>query len=363
MKLALLVPDLGGTHGWSQYSLSLIHALHRAGVYPTLLTTQNSPPQAFETHALLPNVVPLGNRIALNMLRQTPRLRQRLRGHDVVHSTVEHYGVVQQLNIANHARYVLTIHGTYAHLPVMSRFPLNALYRHTFTHSQLVCVSHYTANVVKSVVPTAHTHVIPNGVNTARFAHLPTLPKNGRTVLATGGIKQRKGTLELVEAIAVVRQTLPDVRCVIVGRVYEQAYYQRVLQAIDEHNLHENVLLTGFVNDDELLRWYAQADVFVLPSVNKGYHFEGFGLVHLEASAASLPVIGTTDCGAEDAIEHGVTGLLVSQTDLDTRLPHAILDILLNPKKAHEMGNAGKLKAQSQTWDTVAQALLKVYAP
>jgi glycosyltransferase involved in cell wall biosynthesis len=361
MKLALLVPDLTGAHGWSQYSLSLIHALHRANIYPTLLTAQNSPPQAFETHPLLPNVVPLGNRIVPSMLRQIPRLRQLLRGHDVVHSTVEHYGTVQVLNSGNQ-RYVLTIHGTYAHLPVMSRFPLNALYRHTFRHSDLVCVSHYTAKIVKNVVPTAHTHVIPNGVDTARFAHLPALPKNGRIVLATGGIKRRKGTLELVQAIAVVRQTLPDVHCVIVGRVYEQAYHQRVLQAIDQHNLHEHITLTGFVSDNELLRWYAQADVFVLPSVNSGYHFEGFGLVHLEASAAGLPVIGTSDCGAEDAIKHGVTGLLVSQSDLATRLPHAILDILLNPKKAQEMGNAGKLKAHAQTWDTVAQALLKVYA-
>ena len=65
------------------------------------------------------------------------------------------------------------------------------------------------------------------------------------------------------------------------------------------------------------------------------------GLV-LAAGAAGLPVIGTRDCGAEDAIDHQTTGLLVSQERLDSELPQAILRILTQPELAARMGAAGR---------------------
>ena len=57
-----------------------------------------------------------------------------------------------------------------------------------------------------------------------------------------------------------------------------------------------------------------------MASLNVGWKFEGFGLTLLEASAAGLPVIGTRDCGAEDAVIEGETGLLVAQSDLEHEL-------------------------------------------
>jgi phosphatidyl-myo-inositol dimannoside synthase len=107
--------------------------------------------------------------------------------------------------------------------------------------------------------------------------------------------------------------------------------------------------------------WHGAADVFVLPSINAGWKFEGYGLVHMEASAAGLPVIGTTGCGVEDTVDDGVTGLLIPQSEIAEKLPQAILGLLSNPEKARRLGEAGKAKARRQTWDHVAGQMIALY--
>jgi phosphatidylinositol alpha-1,6-mannosyltransferase len=181
-------------------------------------------------------------------------------------------------------------------------------------------------------------------------------------VLSVGAVKRRKGTLELVQAMAAVRRHIPDVQCVILGSLdAESGYVEGVRAAIAALGLEDCVYLPGRVPDETLLGWYSAADVFVLPSMNDSWKFEGYGLVHLEASAAGLPVVGTTDCGAADAIEDGVTGLLVPQAGIAETLPGAILSILNDPVRARQMGGAGREKAQRQTWDHVAQQMIALY--
>jgi glycosyltransferase involved in cell wall biosynthesis len=162
--------------------------------------------------------------------------------------------------------------------------------------------------------------------------------------------------------MATVRQQYPAARLVILGNPYPaSAYTQQVMAEIKRLKLADTVQIRGFVDDVELLVWYARADVFAMPSMNEGWEFEGFGLVHLEASAAALPVIGARDTGNEDAIEHGVTGYLVSQEGIDDELPRYLLDLLADPALRNRMGQAGRARALRQTWDSVAQQYLALY--
>jgi phosphatidylinositol alpha-1,6-mannosyltransferase len=162
--------------------------------------------------------------------------------------------------------------------------------------------------------------------------------------------------------MAAVRQQIPGVQCVILGSLNTRSgYIACVKAAIAELGLTDCVHLLGRVSDETLLGWYGAADVFVLPSINDGWKFEGYGLVHMEASAAGLPVIGTTECGAADAIDDGVTGLLVPQSGIAEALPGAILSILSDPARARRMGDAGRARAQRQTWDHVAQQMIALY--
>ena len=109
------------------------------------------------------------------------------------------------------------------------------------------------------------------------------------------------------------------------------------------------------------MRRYRTADLFCVPSMNDGWRFEGFGQVHLEAGAFGIPAIGTRECGAADAIDEGVTGLLVSQLSIETELPEAILKLLDDPALRARMGEANRSKAERTTWESVAARYIALY--
>ncbi|MBL8157047.1 MAG: glycosyltransferase family 4 protein, partial [Anaerolineae bacterium] len=134
-----------------------------------------------------------------------------------------------------------------------------------------------------------------------------------------------------------------------------------VRAAIERLGLGGCVQLLGSVSEAELLGWYGRASLFVGASLNEGWKFEGFGLAHLEASAAGLPVIGTRGCGIEEAVEESVTGLLVDQVRLAEELPRAILRLLDDPALAERMGAAGQERARRFTWDAAAARLIDAY--
>jgi phosphatidylinositol alpha-1,6-mannosyltransferase len=208
------------------------------------------------------------------------------------------------------------------------------------------------------------TTVIPNGIDPDRFANLPTgvVEKRGPTVLSVGAVKLRKGTLEMVQSMAKVCEVVPNAQCVIIGSIKKTSgYFEQVRAEISRLGLENHVHLLGHVPEETLLAWYGAADVFALPSMNVGRKFEGYGLVHMEASAAGLPVIGTTDCGAEDAIEDGVTGLLVPQSAVTDTLPGAIITLLTNPQRAAQMGAAGQSRARQYTWVNMARRMIGFY--
>ncbi len=363
LHIGLIAPDLTMKHGWAQYSLSLINALHKAGVRLTVVAAKNSPSlEGVEVHPILPAIVPRERGFTVKTLMQIPRVRHLLHNCDVIHVLAEPYAILGAA-VAGKRPLLITGHGSYVHIAENERWPFNMLYRRAFLQSTLVCVSHYTLKVAQQVLPGIQTVVVNNGVDAARFAHIENASNlNEPMLLAVGALKRRKGQLELVRAMPQVLEQMPNTQCIIIGSLTnEKDYVQQVQALIATQNLGEHVHLLGHVSEETLLDYYRQANIFVLPSMNDGWKFEGYGLVHLEASAAGLPVIGTTDCGAEDAIDDEVTGLLVPQAKVAEKLPEAIIRLLHDPALAAKMGAAGRLKAQRQTWDAVAREMVGVY--
>ena len=162
--------------------------------------------------------------------------------------------------------------------------------------------------------------------------------------------------------MARVCKTVPAARCLIMGPpLYGSAYTRQVQARIEALGLGGNVTIMGFVDEELKRAWLAAADVLVLPAVNDGLYFEGFGLTLYEAGASGTAVIGSDNCGVADAIENEVTGIIVSQAKLSDELPRAILRLLENPALAAKMGEAGRAHAQTQTWESVAQKVAAWY--
>ena len=292
-----------------------------------------------------------------------PRVRALLRDCDIIHSTIEPYAILASA-VAGGRPLFVTAHGSYVNLPRLRRFPVGQMYKWAVCRAQLICVSRHTAQVARTLMPDACVHVINNGMDASRFARQPAIgvAKTAPTIVTVGEVKPRKGTLQLVEAMAVVRQRQPQTQCLIIGNPQTGSRYTaRVQSRIEELRLEDNVRLVGFVEDEFLRGWLAVADVFALPAINDGLFFEGFGLAVLEASAAGTAVVGTDNCGVADAIEHGVTGLIVSQANIAEELPLALLELLEDPAKSARMGAAGRTRAQAMTWSAMADQVIELY--
>lgn len=363
LHLGLLAADLTHQHGWAHYSLSLLQALRRAGVRVTVVAARNSPAiDGADVLPLLPTVEPIAAKMPLRLAQVARQTRHALAGCDLIHSAIEPYAPLAAW-AAGSRPLVITGHGSYVRIGNVYRFPVRLAYEWAFRRALLVCVSRYTAKQAHTAVPGVRVEVVPNGIDVERFAAI-THDDNRHppTVLTVGAVKARKGTLALVRAMKTVTGAIPDSRCLIVGSLdMEPSYVAQVRAEIERLSLHDSVSLLGRVSNETLLNCYREADVFAMPSLNVGWKFEGYGLSLMEASAAGLPVIGSRDCGAEDAVNDGVTGLLVSQQQVDVELPQALVRLLSDRALARRMGEAGRVWARQHTWDRVAQQMIGIY--
>jgi glycosyltransferase involved in cell wall biosynthesis len=145
----------------------------------------------------------------------------------------------------------------------------------------------------------------------------------GRVVGTIGRLVPQKAMHVLVEATPALLQASPDTRVLIVGDGPLRADLEAQAARL---GVAHAVRFAGYQED--VVSAYAAMDVFVLPSRD-----EGFGLVFLEAMAMGVPVVGTRVIGSEDAVDDGVTGLLVPYAD-PAALAGAVRSILEDPPLA-----------------------------
>ncbi len=155
-----------------------------------------------------------------------------------------------------------------------------------------------------------------------------------------------KGHLELVEALALVKRTIPNVRLAIIGKAdllaatSTESYEGKVRQRIAELGLEENVIWAGWFDDTP--RVMADLDVLAVPSWE-----EPFGLVVTEAMAMERPVVGYDSGALPEIVTDGVEGLLVPPKQAEA-LANALIALLNDPTRRAEMGKAGGKRVLEQ---------------
>ena len=115
------------------------------------------------------------------------------------------------------------------------------------------------------------------------------------------------------------------------------------------------------VSEEYLQELYTTATLFILTPINTAqHHFEGFGLVYLEAASAGLPVIGTFGNGAQEAIQNGRNGILVPQNNVE-ETAEAIFSILSDPQKQKLMSKESLKWLQLNTIENEITKILEIY--
>ncbi|MDD5715069.1 MAG: glycosyltransferase family 4 protein, partial [Patescibacteria group bacterium] len=166
---------------------------------------------------------------------------------------------------------------------------------------------------------------------------------NKKIILSVGNIVQRKGHDMVLRSLTNVIRKVPNALYVIVG---DGSYRPTIENMIQRLGLSSSVRLYDKVSDDELPYFYRCCDVFIMPSRSlknsegEIIDVEGFGMVYLEANLFGKPVIGGNSGGVPEAIKDGISGLLVDPEN-SNNISDAIIQLLTNKKRAHELGEQG----------------------
>lgn len=204
-------------------------------------------------------------------------------------------------------------------------------------------------------------HVIPFGVAMDTTAAMPAYradPTRPFEMLFVGRLVERKGVRHLLDAVA----RLPRDRRAQLHVIGDGPELPQLEQRVRTLEIVDRVTFHGFVSPAHKVARLASCDVLVLPAVvdAKG-DTEGQGVVLLEAMAFAKPVVASRLGGIVEAVEDGVTGLLVPPGD-PAALAVALRVCMDDVARAQAMGAAGYARVQSHfSWDAITRDLVDLY--
>jgi glycosyltransferase involved in cell wall biosynthesis len=176
---------------------------------------------------------------------------------------------------------------------------------------------------------------------------------SGPFVLTVGDLQPRKNHLGLLHAFEETLRQHPHLphRLVFVGK--ETWYSKELHRAVMRSSIAGRVHFTNFVEDPDLLQFYAACHLFVFPSF-----YEGFGLPILEAMACGRAVA----CSSATAMPEvaNAAGILFDPYSVP-EMSRAIADVLLDDEMRVRLERLGTHRAASFTWERAAQRTLDVY--
>ena len=363
MRVLLISDTLRPDYGWGRYSIALIRALRDEGAEFSLLSPRAlcTEPDlaALPSHGSVTSFVSQTRRLSKLTLFNALRIRRALAGCDVAHCLTEPYAIPAAL-VAGRTPLVVTLHGTYAVRP-FTRPGERWWYEFAYRRAARLCpVSRFTESLLPERFRTGKTQVVPEGVESERFAAGGGEGRKGDPpfLLSVGPIKRRKGYATAIEAFARVREARPDVEYWIAGGTDDRVFLQEIRERIAALGLQDAVKLLGRVPEDELVSLYQRCAAYWLLAIDDDLQFEGFGLTYWEALASGTPAIGTRRSGAEDAIVDGVTGYLVDPHDAEGAA-RAALALLAVPERARAMGAEGRRRVHS--WGSAAREVIRPY--
>jgi UDP-glucose:(heptosyl)LPS alpha-1,3-glucosyltransferase len=235
---------------------------------------------------------------------------------------------------------------------------VQALEARVFAHTpRIVAIARRGQREIEDLygVSPTRVRVIYNGVDLERFhpdhaaSHrAPARAEAGlsgdeHVLLFAGSGYERKGLSTAIEALP----RLPGARLVVIGRG-DETRYRRLAARLD---LTDRIRWLGLRPDLE--RWYAAADVLVLPT-----RYEPFGNVHLESLASGLPVVTTTAAGGAEVVEDGKNGAVIPPNDASA-LAAAVTRLRGEDRAA--LAEAARRAAEPYTYQRQAEEFERLY--
>lgn len=183
--------------------------------------------------------------------------------------------------------------------------------------------------------------VIENGVKTKKQS---VLKRKTLTLISLGAIAQDKGTLDAIEAFAMVRAHVPDAVLWVVGKGMPDDV-SALKRRVKLLSLEKAVRFFGYVTEERKFKLLSRAHLLINASVH-----EGWGLVNIEANSMKTPVVGYNVSGLKDSVKSGHNGVLVPLKDV-TALSEVIVALWNNKAQLKKYSQNAEKWASQYTWE------------
>ena len=195
-------------------------------------------------------------------------------------------------------------------------------------------------------------HIVPNGVHLGEISAI--VPSDDICdVLFVGRLIKEKNVNVLLEAVELVRQEIPNIKCIIIGNGPEK---EQLIELARTNTLIEsNVRFFEFLDYKEVIARMKASKILVLPSSR-----EGFGMVVVEAFACGVPVLTVDEV-------HNAAAELVDETcgfvvELDAgAIAGALQTLLMDETLRMKLAGRAKEKAQGYDWEDIIGDLRDMY--
>ncbi|MBE9561361.1 MAG: glycosyltransferase family 4 protein, partial [Proteobacteria bacterium] len=172
----------------------------------------------------------------------------------------------------------------------------------------ICCITHFASSQLMMLSPPEcwdKLEVSPLGVNLSVFTpHKFRQEPEPFEILCVGRLVPDKGQFILLKAVISLIAQGYKLRLRLVGDGPDRLVLET---EVKQHGLTEQIIFAGAVNQDQILEFYTDTDIFVLASFA-----EGLPVVLMEAMAMEIPCVTTNITGVPELIEHRINGLLVA---------------------------------------------------
>lgn len=180
---------------------------------------------------------------------------------------------------------------------------------------------------------------------------------NSEYILHVGSLEKRKNLPALIRAFKIVKANgFPDLKLVLVGKASNKITLDdsiAIMDVIHQEQLSKEVILTGYLNDNEVQKIYQKAKLYVFPSIN-----EGFGIPVLEAFKYNVPVvIANNTCLPEVA---GLAAKSFNPFSVED-MANVIVTLLKDDTLRQSYIEKGKEQLQNFSWEKTAGSLMQLF--
>jgi glycosyltransferase involved in cell wall biosynthesis len=171
------------------------------------------------------------------------------------------------------------------------------------------------------------------------------------TIIYLGRLKKYKSVHHLVQALPIVRKSVPDARVLIVG---DGDFMQPLRKLVTDLRLQEAVEFTGFVDSATKLMHLRRSHISVYPSPK-----EGWGITNIEANACGTPVVAANSPGLKDSVSPEKSGMLYEYGNID-QFAGQLVRVLTDKPLYARLAEGGIEWAGRFTWDDCARRSIAV---